>query len=108
MPFNKAKRVIEEVAGVRCAVADSEVTEQRAKFLKELLEHNGYEVCVEEMAGGTFKVGVTDVVFHPIVDVYKRRLRSVTGKHVTPAYWLQISDAETEDEVNYWDFKVEK
>lgn len=108
MPLNKAKRAIEDVAGVRCAVADTGVTEQRAIFLKDLLVHNGFEVHTEQLADGTFKVGVTDVVFHPIVDVYKRRLRSLNGKHVTPAYWLQMSDAETEDEVNYWDFKPAK
>jgi hypothetical protein len=38
-----------------------------------------------------------------VVDVYKRSLKSFSGKKVTPAYWLQQSDKETEAEVNYWD-----
>jgi len=42
------------------------------------------------------------LMFNPVIDVYKRRLKSLTGKKVTPAYWLQQSDAETEQEVNYW------
>lgn len=104
MPLNKAKRVIEEVAGIRCAVAETGVNQSRATFLKDLLSHNGYEVQVEALADGLFKVGVTDILFHPVVDVYKRKLRSLSGKHVTPAYWLQTSTAETEREVNYWNF----
>jgi hypothetical protein len=104
MPLNKAKRVIEEVAGIRCAVAETGVNQSRATFLKDLLTHNGYEVQVEALADGLFKVGVTDILFHPVVDVYKRKLRSLSGKHVTPAYWLQTSTAETEREVNYWNF----
>lgn len=108
MPLNKAKRVIEEVAGVRCAIADTNVSPSRATFLVALLSHNGYTVHVENLADGTCKVGVTDVIFNPVIEVYKRKLRSLTGKHVTPAYWLQISDAETESEVNYWDFSAVK
>lgn len=104
MPLNKAKRAIEEVDGVRCAVADAGVTQQRAQFLKELLELNGFQVKVEADPKGTFKVGVTDIIFHPIVDVYKRRLKTKSGNRVTPAYWLQQSDAQTEAEVNYWTF----
>jgi hypothetical protein len=32
-------------------------------------------------------------------------LKSISGKRVTPAYWLQESEKETEAEVNYWNFK---
>jgi hypothetical protein len=53
-------------------------------------------------AEGKITLGVTDLLFNPVIDVYKRRLRSFTGHKVTPAYWLQLSDTETIDEVQYW------
>jgi hypothetical protein len=45
------------------------------------------------------------MLFNPVIDVYKRSLKSLSGKKVTPAYWLQESDKESEAEVNYWSFK---
>ena len=106
MSLNKGKHIVEEIDGVRCTVVESGVEEQRCSFLKKLLEHNGYEVKTvqdgEEGGPVTFKIGVTDIIFNPVIDVYKRRLISLTGKKVTPAYWLQLSEAETEDEVNYY------
>ena len=109
MPLNIFKTTIEEIDGVRCTVVEKDATEDRVAFLKKLLEHNNYEVKVSgteaEDGTTTFMIGVTDVTFNPVVDVYKRRLRSLTNHKVTPAYWLQWSDAETEAEVHYWSFK---
>ncbi|HKJ42026.1 MAG TPA: hypothetical protein VKA27_08015 [Sunxiuqinia sp.] len=111
MPLNNGKHIVAEVDGVRCTVVEKGISQQRVDFLKELLEHNGYEVKVqedkkvEEEAEQLYTIGVTDLIFNPAIDVYKRRLRSKTGHRVTPAYWLQLSDNETEAEVNYWDFK---
>lgn len=105
MALNKGKHIVEEIGGVRCTVVETGVSAERMEFLKKLLELNGYEVkTVQENDSGTFKIGVTDLIFNPLVDVYKRRLKSFTGKKVTPAYWLQQSDKETEAEVNYWTF----
>jgi hypothetical protein len=42
------------------------------------------------------------MLFNPVVDIYKRDLKSLSGKRVTPAYWLQESTKEGEAEVNYW------
>ena len=82
------------------------VAPERTEFLKKLLEINGYTVkTVAEADAVNFKIGVTDLLFNPVVDVYKRSLKSSSGKRVTPAYWLQESDKETEAEVNYWNFK---
>jgi hypothetical protein len=106
MALNKGKHIVEEIDGVRCSVVETGVSATRADFLKKLLEHNGYSVkVVAENEGETFKIGVADLLFNPVVDVYKRRLKSLSGKRVTPAYWLQQSTAETEAEVNYWNFK---
>lgn len=105
MTLNKIKPVIEEIEDIRCIIVETGINEERLDFLKKLLEHNGYTVMVKMADNGTATIGVTDLMFNPVLDVYKRRLKSLTGKHVTPAYWLQISDAETEAEVNYWNTK---
>jgi len=106
MALNKGKHLVEEIDGIRCSVVEKGVSPERAEFLKKLLELNGYTVkTVAETDLSTFKIGVADLIFNTVIDVYKRRLKSFTGKRVTPAYWLQQSDKETEAEVYYWDFK---
>lgn len=106
MALNKGKHIVEEIDGVRCSLVEKGASADRAEFLKNLLELNKYTVKVAaEGESGTFKIGVTDLLFNPVIDVYKRRLVTASGKKVTPAYWLQQSDKETEDEVNYWNFK---
>lgn len=106
MALNKGKHIVEAIDGVRCSVVETGTSAERVDFLKKLLELNGYEVKVvaETEEGTAFKIGVTDLLFNTVVDVYKRRLKSFTGKRITPAYWLQQSDKETEAEVNYWTF----
>jgi len=107
MALNKGKHIIEEIDGVRCSVVEKGVSPERTEFLKKLLELNKYTVkVVAEADATTFKIGVTDMLFNPVVDVYKRDLISPSGKRVTPAYWLQESAKEGEAEVNYWDYKV--
>lgn len=106
MALNKGKHLVEEIDGVRCSVVEKGVSPERTEFLKKLLEFNKYTVkVVAETDATTFKIGVTDMLFNPVVDVYKRDLISSSGKRVTPAYWLQESVKEGEAEVNYWVFK---
>ncbi len=106
MPLNKGKHIIEEIDGIRCSLVEKGVSPERTEFLKKLLEFNGYTVKIApEGESETNKIGVTDMLFNPVVDVYQRSLKSFSGKKVTPAYWLQESDKETEAEVNYWTFK---
>lgn len=38
--------LFEELNGVKCAIADKNVTKERADFLKQLLEYNGYTVVI--------------------------------------------------------------
>ncbi|HZL09590.1 MAG TPA: hypothetical protein VFC65_06305 [Prolixibacteraceae bacterium] len=106
MALNKGKHLVEEIDGIRCSVVEKGVSPERTEFLKKLLELNGYTVkTASEGESGTNKIGVTDMLFNPVVDVYQRSLKSFSGHKVTPAYWLQESDKETEAEVNYWTFK---
>ena len=107
MALNKGKHIVEEIDGVRCSLVEKGISAQRTDFLRKILELNGYTVKVaQEGETETFKIGVTDILFNPVVDVYKRRLKSLSGKKITPAYWLQESDKETAEEVNYWTFNV--
>ncbi len=106
MALNKGKHTVEEIDGVRCTVVEKGITAERAKFLRTILELNGYEVrTATDTDPATMKLGVTDILFNAVIDVYERRLKSPSGKKVTPAYWLQESDKETEAEVNYWNHK---
>jgi len=106
MPLNKGKHIVEEFDGIRCTVVETGASQERIDFLKKLLELNNYEVkTTPDKEEGLFKIGVTDILFNPVIDVYKRSLKSSSGKKVTPAYWLQQSTAETEAEVNYWTFR---
>jgi hypothetical protein len=103
MALNKGKHLVEEIDGARCSVVEKGIPADRTEFLKKLLELNGYTVKVAAVAETeNFNIGVTDLLFNPVVDVYKRSLKSISGKKVTPAYWLQESEKETEAEVNYW------
>jgi hypothetical protein len=103
MTLNKGKHLVEEIDGVRCTVVEKGITAERAQFLKNILELNGYKVKTSpDTNPELIKLGVTDIIFNPMIDVYERRLKSPSGKRVTPAYWLQQSDMETEEEVNYW------
>ena len=103
MALNKGKHLVEEIDGVRCTVVEKGIAPERAEFLKKLLELNGYQVkTAADTDPETIKLGVTDILFNAVIDVYERRLKSPSGKKVTPAFWLQESDEESEKEVNYW------
>jgi len=101
--LNKSKHIIIEIDGVRCSQVEKGVTSERLAFLKELLEHNKFEVKVlEEKQEGdakTYTIGVTDILFNPVYSVYERTLKSTDGFKVTPAYWLQQT---TVFDPRYW------
>lgn len=122
----------EEIEGLRCAIVEKGVTTERGKFLKQLLELNGYTVVmvptpipkaapkpvaatVEEKATGpetseapvvpeTFILGVTDLTFSPVNAIYGRQLHTQDGHVVTPAYWQQ-KEAVSHDEIPYYQVK---
>ena len=105
MALNKGKHIVEEIDGVRCTIVESGISEARVAFLTELLSFNGFTVKSGVDAKGGLVLGVTDILFNPVIAVYQRRLKTKTGHKVTPAYWLEESFNETEAEVNYWNFK---
>jgi len=105
MAIDQGKHEVEEIQGVRCTIVERGITSGRAEFLTKLLTHNGYKVLkAKDEETGRLIFGVTDLLFNPVIDVYERRLRSFSGKRVTPAFWRQWSDHESMDEVYYWDF----
>lgn len=102
MALNQGKHSIEVIDETRCTLVESGISTARKDFLKTILEFNKLEVKTAVDEEGMWKIGVTDLVFHAVVDIYKRRLLSPNGHKITPAYWLQITDKQTEAEVNYW------
>jgi hypothetical protein len=106
MALNKATHTILEIDGVRCSVVEENVSKARVDFLTKVLTHNGFEVkTVASEEGDTLTVGVTDVMFNPVIYVYELRLKTPDNKIVTPQYWLQ----ETKDGIKkgeqdlYWE-----
>ncbi len=125
MAINK-NHEFEELNGVKCGIVEKNVTPQRTSFLKQLLEDNGFTVVVvpsppakvvpaaavkegEPPAAPppvpeTFTVGVTDYTFNSTNAIFGRTLRTRDGHIVTLAYWQQ-KEAESNDEVPYYEFK---
>lgn len=102
----KAKHIVEEINGTRCTIVEKGATANRVDFLRKLLVFNNYEVMVAEEAivegaPALFTIGVTDLVFNPVIAVYEMALKTPDGKKVSPAYWNQYT-TEIVDE--YWDF----
>ena len=102
----KAKHIVEEIAGTRCTIVEKGLSAVRLDFLKKLLEFNKFEVVVAEEAHAaeapaTYTLGVTDLVFNPVIAVYEMSLKTADGKKVSPAYWEQYT-TEIVDE--YWEF----
>ena len=93
------------IGETRVTFVEKKVDENRRDFLKKLLEHNGFEVIIEEEKRKTeeepqlYSVAVTDMVFNPTIWVYERKLRTFDGHKVTPDYWEQRSK---ETHPQYW------
>ena len=93
------------IGETRVTFVEKSVDENRKDFLKKLLEHNGFEVIIEEEKRKSeeepllYKVAVTDMVFNPTIWVYERKLRTFDGHKVTPDYWEQRSK---ETHPQYW------
>ena len=100
------KHLFGSIDETRVTFVEKQVTEQRAEFLKRLLEHNGFEVLIEEEKRKTeedpqlFTVAVTDMVFNPTIWVYQRRLKTFDGRKVTPDYWHQRGE---DARPQYWE-----
>ena len=128
MAINK-NHEFEDIEGVKCAIVEKNVNQQRVDFLKSLLEYNRFTVVVAASPQpkaapvpvaaastietetptapmppppSTFTVGVTDVMFNATNAIFGRLLRTPDGHVVTLAYWQQ-KEAVSEDEIPYFD-----
>ena len=93
------------IGETRVTFVEKGVDEDRKDFLKALLQHNGYEVVIEDEKKKTeedpqlYTVAVTDMVFNPTIDIFERKLRTLDGRKVSQDYWFQ----RTEDtKPQYW------
>jgi hypothetical protein len=105
MALNKGKHVVAEIEGVRTTVVETGLNETRCLFLKELLRQNGYETKMEKEKSKegtpleTWILGVTDLVFNPMIRIYEQKLLRADGHPVTPAYWNQWA---VDPDLPYW------
>jgi len=89
----------------RVTFVEKGVSEERKDFLKKLLEHNGFEVIIQEDKKKAeedpqlFTVAVTNMVFNPTIWVYQRKLKTFDGKKVNQDYWEQRSE---DSKPQYW------
>ncbi len=123
MALNKGKHIVKEIDGVLCTVVETGISKERLNFLKELLEFNKYEVKTEkdedkakadakgetevkvEVASetvSTYTIGVTDLVFNPMIAVYEQSLHHHGGVPVSPNYWNQQPETPG---VPYFDYR---
>ena len=101
----KAKHIVEEINGQRCTVVEKGIEKSRLDFLRDLLQFNKFEVVVDEVAMTEestvqlYNIGVTDLVFNPVIAVYEMSMKNQKGQPVTAPYWNQ----ETTDSIKeYW------
>ena len=83
------------------------IDEGRKDFLQKLLEHNGFEVIIQEEKRKTeedpqlYTVAVTDMVFNPTIWVFQRKLKTFDNRKVTQDYWNQKTD---DTNPHYWNY----
>ncbi|HWS60358.1 MAG TPA: hypothetical protein VN182_05470 [Flavobacterium sp.] len=93
------------IGETRVTFVEKGVTEDRKDFLKKLLEHNGFEVIIDEEKKKAeedpqlYTVAVTDMVFNPTIWIFERKMKTFDGHKVTQDYWFQ---RDTETNPMYW------
>ena len=120
MAINK-NHEFDELDGIKCAIVEKNVSEDRVIFLKDLLTSNGFTVVAvpssppktvaaapenltENNPPNTFTVGVTNVVFNATNAIFGRLLKTREGKVVTLDYWQQ-SEKNCDDSIPYYQKK---
>ena len=92
------KHMFGSIDETRVTFVEKGVNNDRKDFLKKLLEHNGFEVIIQEAKKKAeedpqlYTVAVTDMVFNPTIWVYQRKLLTLDGHRVTMGYWEQTTD----------------
>ncbi len=101
----EGKHSFGSIGETRVTFVEKNTDETRKNFLEKLLIHNGFEVIIDAIEKKSeedpqlYTVAVTDMVFNPTIWVYERKLKTLDGHKVTPAYWEQ----KTEDtNPMYW------
>lgn len=101
----EGKHMFGEINETRVSFVEKKIEEDRKEFLKKLLEHNGFEVLVEEHPPKNeeeptlYTIGVTDMVFNPTIYIFQRILKTFDGRKVTQDYWFQKTE---ETSPAYW------
>ena len=99
------KHLFGSIEETRVTFVEKKIEEDRKDFLKKLLEHNGFEVLIQEEKRKTeeepqlYTVGVTNMVFNPTVWVFQRKLKTFDGHIVNQDYWNQVSE---DTKPQYW------
>ena len=97
-----------EIEGTRVTFVEKSVDENRMNFLKKLLEQNGFTVLIAEKKKkkeedpNLYDIGVTDMLFNPVIWIFERKLKTADGRIVTQAYWEQKSE---KTKPQYWENK---
>ena len=101
------KHTFGSIGETRVTFVEKKIDEFRKDFLQKLLEHNGFEVLIQEEKRKTeedpqlYTVAVTDMVFNPTIWVFERKLRTLDGRKVTQDYWNQKTN---DTNPHYWKF----
>ena len=101
----EGKHLFGSIEDTRVTFIEKKIGEDRKDFLKKLLEHNGFEVIIQEEKRASeedpqlYTVATTDMVFNPTIWIYGRKLRTFDGHKVSPAYWEQRTK---ETAPQYW------
>ena len=102
------KHAFGSIDGTRVSIIEKGLSKDRLSFLKDLLELNGFTVKSEEVKPKdedgeiTYNLGVTDMVFNPVIWIYDRRLKTADGRYVTHEYWDQAKDIT---KPQYWEMR---
>ncbi|WP_298365552.1 hypothetical protein [uncultured Lutibacter sp.] len=101
------KHTFGSIGDTRVTFVEKKIDENRKNFLQKLLEHNGFEVIIQEEKRKTeeepqlYTVAVTDMVFNPTIWVFERKLKTLDGRKVTQDYWNQKTD---DTNPHYWNY----
>jgi len=99
------KHAFGSIGDTRVTFVEKKIDENRKDFLKKLLEHNGFEVVIQEEKRKTeedpqlYTVATTDMVFNPTIWVFERKLKTLDGHIVNQDYWNQVSE---DTNPRYW------
>ncbi|NQV78588.1 MAG: hypothetical protein HQ490_09575 [Lutibacter sp.] len=101
----EGKHSFGSIGETRVSFIEKNIDESRKDFLKKLLEHNGFEIIIEEEKKKTeeepqlYTIATTDMVFNPTIWVFQRILKTFDGRKVTQDYWNQVTE---ETKPQYW------